>query len=212
MRIPVLALVSIVLTRSVLGSEIGICQDPWPTDDSPREEVARQCRQTGSMSDGTPILDPEDCLVVYREGGRYSVERLGKVLGEGYVLVPEFRGNLANPDETIIVGKFGGGWVEVIVAGRSIGSYDLNQIFDLGRGRFVYSKDFRHVAFIEHHEEGFWWANVDGQVFRLRGPVEVVTDFRFDPTGTQLGIEYLSGGQTRRVVFPSRSPVVIITR
>jgi hypothetical protein len=164
------------------------------------------------MPDGTPVLDPEDCLVVYREGGRYSVEYHGKVLGQSYVLPPEFRGNATDPDETIVVGKFGGGWVELIVASRSIGSYDLNQIFDLGRGRFIYSKDYRHVAFIEHREDGSGWMNVDGVANRLRGPVDMVVEFRFDPPSHQAGIEYISGGATYRAAFPTHSPVVITTR
>lgn len=197
--------------RPVLAGEVGICQNPWSSDDSPREQVLEQCRQTGSMPDGTPILDREECLVVYRKGGRYSVEYLGRVLGSGYVLMPEFRGNTNNPDETVIVGKFGGGWTEMIAAGRSIGSYDLNQILDLGRGRFVYSRDFRHVAFVEHRPDGSWWLNVDGKATRLRGPVEVVNDFLFDPSGSQVALVYLSpDGKTHQQTFFSPSPPIIV--
>ncbi len=194
------------------GIEANECRDPFPRDDSPREEVAQQCRQIGSMPDGTPILDPEDCLTVYREGGRYSVERFGKVLGSDYVLPPDLRGTPTDPDQTAIVGKLGFGWMELIVSGRSIGTYDVNRIYDLGRGRFVFSNDFRHVAFIEHREDGSWWANVDGRASRIRGPVEAIEEITFAPHGCLVRFDYLASGHAVVVDLPTYSPPIVIIR
>jgi hypothetical protein len=207
-------MIAIVLALVVASAEEpSFCRDPFPRDESPREEVLEQCRVIGTNPDGSDVLDPEDCFVVYREDSRYSVEYHGKVLGADYVRPPDFRTATKNPEETIIVGKFGGGWLEIILPGHgSVGTFDMNQIVDIGTGRFAYSRDYRHIAFVEHREDGTYHANVDGQATRIRGPVDVVTNIRFDPSGFAVQFTYLSGSTEHTVVLPTRAPSVVIMR
>lgn len=195
---------SLVLIAATPAQEDDPCVcDAFPKTNASKQEVRRVCGVSGWLM-GQPAADVEiDCFVIYSEGGRFFVEYHGRVIGKGYALPPDLRTGESGKEAVIIFGSFGSGLAEIILPiGRSIGTYDVNRIFDLGRGRFAYSNDYRHIAFIEQRENSSFM-NVDGVRFPLPARVDEVSELRFDALGVFISLKYTSGEATYQRVFPT---------
>ncbi len=193
------------------GGEPETCPNFPAVTDEPEREVSHTCRVIGSNPDGTPIEDPEDCLVIMKGHGRYSVKRYGQVLMDDCVAMPTLDHASGDLDDASIRCNHGMGMVTLTQVGtqHTIGPVDVvREAVDAGPGMFLTSPDGHHVSYVAHRGTG-WYLVVDGIDHRLKGPVTALLSYEYDPLGGQMYVEYVTGNQVIEVVLPTASSIVI---